>query len=116
MTDETESLFEMMLCADRFCSEIENAAEDLAGQEREDLRLKTVQCRTLVKRIQNCYDNDSLSLENQSASSDFRQLIMAMMWVAYRARTRIAFRTFRKLVMVESGFTHLLLTREMRGE
>ena len=44
--------------------------------------------------------------------ADFRQLVMALLWVAFYARTAIDFRIFRMLVRIESGFTYVLVTRK----
>jgi hypothetical protein len=38
-------------------------------------------------------------------------LVMALMWIAFYARTAIDFKTYRRLVMIESSFTYLLSCR-----
>jgi hypothetical protein len=47
----------------------------------------------------------------QPVRADFRQLVMALLWIAYYARGAIDFRIFRMLVRIESGFTYLLVSR-----
>ncbi len=34
---------------------------------------------------------------------------MSLLWVAFRAGTRVDFKLFRKLIQIESGFTYLLI-------
>ena len=117
MSDDADTLFEMMLAADRFCNEIGNIAEDSPPDpEQEDLRLKAVQSRALLQQLRAFYDQDELAIENAAVRGYFRQLIMAMMWIAYHARKKITFKQFRTLVMIEAGFTHLLLTRAEKAE
>ena len=114
MNEETETLFEMMLCADRFCSEMENAADDLIGKEREEFRLKISQCRGLLSQIESIYDKDELTIESGLACGYFRQLVMALMWAVYYSRRFVDFKLFRKLVVLESSFTYLLITHKER--
>ena len=111
MREDKETMFEMMLTADRFCAEAQGLADDLAGQEREELRLKLVQCQTLLQQLRSLYEEENLTIDNAAACGHFRQLIMALMWMAYRARKNIGFKLFRKLVMIESSFTYLLIMR-----
>ena len=112
MNEDKETLFEMMLSADRFCSKVESAAQDLPpSQETSELRLKLAQSRTLLREIRNLYDQDRLMIDDAQARGSFRQLIISLMWVAFYARGSMDFKLFRKLVVVESGFTHLLVTR-----
>jgi hypothetical protein len=38
-------------------------------------------------------------------------MVMALLWVAFYARSAIDFKTFRMLVRIESIFTYLLVSR-----
>ncbi len=117
MDSDAETLFEMMLASDRFCSEIGSAIEDLApSRDQEDLRLKIAQCRALLQQLRVSYDEDKLTPENAAVLGHFRQLILALIWVAYHARENITFKQFRMLVMIESGFTYLLITRQRKAD
>ena len=112
MREDTATLAEMMLGAEQFCSKIEAAAQDLAPTpEQERLRLKINECRTLLAQLQIMFDEDKLTIENASARADFRHLLMALLWVAFGARRVIDYKVFRQLVMIESSFTYLLISR-----
>lgn len=115
MREDTETMFEMMLQAEGFCSEIENLADDLAGKEREELLLKISQCRALLGQIKLIYDEGKLTIENGLARGYFRQLVMALMWAIHYARRYVDYKLFRKLVVLESSFTYLLIAREKSG-
>jgi len=109
--EDTALLAEMMLSAEQFCSKVEAAAQDFAPTpEHETLRLKLNQCRTLLAQLQVLFEEDKLTIENGSACAQFRALLMALLWVAFGARRIIDFRMFRKLVMIESSFTYLLIS------
>jgi hypothetical protein len=110
--DDTSTLSELMLCADQFCSKIESVAQDLApSREQEELRLKVAQCRMVLGQLQRFYDENKLTVENASVRADVRHLVTALLWIAFHARNQIDFRLFRKLVMIESSFTYLLISR-----
>jgi hypothetical protein len=116
MREDTVTLAEMMLSAEQFCSKVETAAQDLAPTpEQEDLRLKLNQCRTLLIQLQALYDEDELTIENAAARAGFRHLVMALLWAAFGARRVIDFKTFRKVVMIESSFTYLLTSGSQWG-
>lgn len=116
MREDTATLVEMMLSAEQFCSKVETAAQDLAPTpEQGDLRLRLNQCRTLLTQLQALYDEDKLMIENASARATFRHLLMALLWTAFGARRVIDFKTFRKVVMIESSFTYLLISRSQCG-
>jgi hypothetical protein len=116
MSEDAETMFEMMIHAERFCSAVENLADDLAGKEHEELRMKISQCRSLLQQLRLIYDASELTATNGSACGYFRQLIIAFMWTAHYARKTIDFRLFRKLVVLESSFTYLLIKRGFRNE
>ena len=117
MNDDSETLAELMLHADQFCSKIEGAMKDVApNPEQEELRTKIGQCRAQLAYLQNVFDEDKLNIENPAVRADFRHLVMALMWIAFYARTAIDFKTYRRLVMIESSFTLLLASRNCRSD
>ena len=117
MSEDTETLAELMLHADRFCSKVEDAIKDVAPiPEEKDLRTKIGQCRNQLAFLQEVFNDGKLNIENARVRADFRQLVMALLWIGFYARNAIDFRIFRLLVMIESGFTHLLLSRQRGGE
>ena len=111
--EETLTLAELLLHAEQFCLRVESRIADSAPapEEHAELRLKISQSRGLVALLQRAYEEDKLTLENASVRADFRLLVLTLLWVAFRARHTIDRRTFRMLVMIESGFTYLLVTR-----
>jgi hypothetical protein len=116
--EDTETLAELMLHADQFCSRVEAAAKDAApSSEETELRTKLGQCRTQLAYLQSFFDDDKLDIEDPLICAAFRTLVMSLMWVAFYARAAIDFKMFRMLVRVEAGFTYLLIGRssEERG-
>ena len=112
MKEDAETLAELMLHADQFCSKVEATIEDVApNPEQKELRTKLGQCRAQLAHLQNVFDEDKLDIENPAVRADFRHLIMALMWIAFYARSAIDFKTYRRLVMIESSFTYLLNCR-----
>jgi hypothetical protein len=112
MNEDTETLAELMLHADQFCSKVEDATKDIApNPEEKELRIKIGQCRTQLAYLQEVFNNGKLNIENPAVRADFRQLVMALLWIAFYARGAIDFRIFRMLVRIESGFTYLLVSR-----
>ena len=111
--EDTLTLAELLLHAERFCLRVEAAVADSAPapEEQTELRLKISQCRGLLARLQQAYDEDRLTIDDVSVRTDFRLLILALLWVAFRARHALDHRLFRMLVMIESGFTYLLVRR-----
>lgn len=110
---DTLTLVEILFHVEQFCSRIETAVFDCAPcpSDDEEMRLKLSQCRGLIDQLQQAYEEDRLSLENAFTRGHFRMLIMALMWVAYRGRRVLNHRLFRMLIMIESGFTYLLISR-----
>ena len=99
MKEDTETLAELMLHADQFCSKVEAAIKDVApNPEEEELRIKIGQCRNQLAYLQEVYNDGKLNIENPAVRADFRQLVMALLWVAFYARGAIDFRIFRMLV------------------
>jgi hypothetical protein len=112
MSEDTDILAELMLHADHFCSKVEHAAKDVAPSPQEkELRAKLGQCRTQLAYLQELFNDGKLNIENPSVRADFRQLVTALLWIAFYARSAIDFRIFRMLVRIESGFTYLLVSR-----
>jgi hypothetical protein len=110
--EDTETLAELMLHAEQFCSKVEEATKDVAPIARQDeLRLKIGQIRNQLASLQELFNEGKLNLENPTVPADFRQMIIALLWVAFYARTAIDYRTFRRLVLIEASFTYLLMTR-----
>jgi hypothetical protein len=108
----TETLAELMLHAEQFCSKVEQAIEDVAPiAERSELRLKIGQIRNQLASLQELFNEGKLNVENPTVRADFRHLIIALLWVAFYARSAIDYRTFRRLVLIEASFTYLLVTR-----
>jgi hypothetical protein len=113
MKEDTETLAEMMLHAEQFCSKVEEATMDVAPiAERSDLRTKIGQIRNQLASLQELFNEGKLNLENPTVRADFRQLIIALLWIAFYARSAIDYRTFRRLVLIEASFTYLLMTRK----
>ena len=112
MSEDTETLAELMLHADQFCSKVEQAMKDVApNPEEKELRIKIGQCRNQLAYLQEVFNDGKLNIENPRVRADFRQLVMALLWIAFYARSAIDFRIFRMLVRIESGFTYLLVTQ-----
>ena len=112
MNEDTETLGELMLHADQFCSKVEAATQDVApNPEEKELRTKIGQCRNQLAYLQEVLNDGKLNIENPRVRADFRQLVMALLWISFYARSAMDFRIFRMLVMIESGFTYLLASR-----
>jgi len=112
MNEDTETLAELMLHADQFCSKVEAATQDVApNPEEKELRTKIGQCRNQLAYLQEVLNDGKLNIENPRVRDDFRQLVMALLWISFYARSAMDFRIFRILVMIESGFTYLLVSR-----
>lgn len=112
MKEDTETLAELMLHADQFCYRVEEATKDVAPiAEQSELRIKIGQIRNQLASLQEIFDDGKLNIENPTVRADFRQLVIALLWVAFYARSAIDYRTFRRLVLIEASFTYLLVTR-----
>ena len=113
MKDDTDTLAEMMLHAEQFCSKVKEATEDVAPiAERSELRIKIGQIRNQLASLQELFNEGKLTVENPTVRADFRQVIIALLWVAFYARSAIDYRTFRRLVLIEASFTYLLMSRK----
>jgi hypothetical protein len=108
MKDDTETLFELMLAADRFCSAVNSKLQDRSNSGREELRLKLGQCISTVQRLRELYESDQLTVTSAVVRAEIRQLILALMWASFYARDIIDRKTFRLLVMIEAAFSYLL--------
>jgi hypothetical protein len=112
MREDTETLAELMLHAEQFCSKVENAMEDVAPvAERTELRLKIGQCKNQLAYLQEFYNAGKLTIEDAEVRAIFHQLVTALLWIAFYARSAIDYRTFRRLVLIEHGFAYLLASR-----
>lgn len=111
MKEDTETLAEIMLHAEQFCSKVEAATKDVAPiAQQDELRLKIGQIRNQLALLQELFNEGQLNIENPTVRADFRQMVIALLWVAFYARTAIDYRTFRRLVLIEATFTYLLVT------
>lgn len=112
MAEDTETLAELMLHADQFCSRIEVATKNFRKEpERKELRTRLGQCRVQLAHLQTAFEEDQLDLLKPSVRADFRVLIIALMWIAFYSRSAIDFRTYRMLVRIEASFTYLLICK-----
>ena len=112
MKEDTETLAELMFHAEQFCSKVDDAIKDVAPvSEEKELRTKIGQCRNQLAYLQEVFNDGKLNIENPRVRADFRQLVMALLWISFYARSAMDFRIFRMLVMIESGFTYLLVSR-----
>jgi hypothetical protein len=112
MSEDTKTLPELMLSADRFCSKVEQAMKDVAPiPEEQELRTKIGQCRNQLAYLQEVFNEGKLTIENPRVRADFRELVTALLWIAFYARTAIDFKTFRMLVVIDFSFSYLLATR-----
>ena len=103
--------WEILLSAEQFYLRIESHSADLDPSDSENLRLQCAQCRTLVTELQEAYIEDRLTIESPTVRATYRFLVLSLMWIGFHARQVIDYRTFRKLVMIESSFAYLLVTR-----
>jgi len=115
--EDTLTLAELLLHAERFCLGIESAVANAAPApaEDEELRLKIAQCRGLISLLQKAFEENELRIDNTSARENFRSLMVTLLWIAFRARRALDHKLFRMLVFIEYGFTHLLATRRLDG-
>ena len=112
VSEDSETLAELMLHAEQFCSRVEEATKDVAPiAEHGELRIKIGQIRNQLTELQEIFNDGKLSIENPRVRADFRQMVMALLWVAFYARSAIDFKIFRMLVRIESIFTYLLVSR-----
>ena len=112
MSEDTKTLIELMLHAEQFCSKVDEATKDVAPiAEDGELRVKIGQIRNQLTELQEIFNDGKLSIENPRVRADFRQMVTALLWVAFYARSAINFKIFRMLVRIESIFTYLLVSR-----
>src|SRR5437879_6525894 len=110
MRENTETLSEIILAADRFCSEVEARNKDVApNPEENELKAKLGLCRTQLAYLQNIFNENRLKLDDPLVCEGFRHLITALLWVAFYSRVVVNFRLFRKIVLMESIFSNLLI-------
>ena len=110
MREDTETLSEIILAADQFCSAVEARNKDVAPNlEEKELKAKLGLCRSQLAYLQNIFNEDRLKLDDPLVREGFRHLITAMLWIAFYCRTFIDFRLFRKVILIESIFANLLI-------
>jgi|SRR5881227_2552500 hypothetical protein len=115
MSEDTALLSEMMLQAEVFCADIESRAQDMPQTpDQDELRLKISQCRGALSQLQTYYDENTLTIAEPLVRADFRSLTISLLWVAFRAGPLVDFKLFRKVVLIVSGFTHLLIDEATR--
>ena len=112
MSEDTKTLIELMLHAEQFCSKVDEVTKDVAPiAEDGELRVKIGQIRNQLTELQEIFNDGKLSIENPRVRADFRQMVTALLWIAFYARSAINFKIFRMLVRIESIFTYLLASR-----
>jgi hypothetical protein len=110
MDQRSELLAEMMLHAAQFCNQVETFATLLDNKrDLEEFRLKLGQARNMLERLQQTYNEGALEIQTKGVMAEFRQLIIALLWISYYTRQHLDFRLFRRLVSIEAAFTYLLL-------
>jgi hypothetical protein len=110
MIEQLFTLPEMMLYADQFLNRAEVASRDKPkGPEGEELGLKVAQCRNLLALLQEAFNDGRLNITDDIVQEQFRSLILILHWVAFYARNVLDYRTYRRLVLVQAGFTRLLI-------
>ena len=110
MDQNSELLAEMMLHAAQFCNQAETFSTLLDNKrDLEEFRLKLGQARNMLERLQQTYNESALDMQNKGLMAEFRQLIIALLWMGYYTRQHLDFRLFRRLVSIEAAFTYLLL-------
>lgn len=106
MIEDTETLAAVMVQIDRFCIQVQNLIDDNPpDSDREALHLKLAQSKAMLADLQRFYNEDSLDIKTAAVRSEFRFLVMSLLWVAFRARKMIDYKTFRMLVSIEAGFS-----------
>ena len=112
MNQDTELLAEMMLHSAQFCSKADALSAQIGDKkELDQFRLKLGQASNIVERLQQSYNNEALDIGSKTVMEEFRQLVIALLWVGYYVRRFSDFRLFRMLVSIEASFTYLLLKR-----
>ncbi len=111
---EKLSLSELIFHADQFCSRVEAAlAHSMPdGAEDEELRWQMTQSRSLLGRLQTADRVEALDVNNKIVQGDFRRLIVSLLWIGFHARRLLSPKLFGLLVMIESEFTFLLISRK----
>ena len=112
MNPDTELLAEMMLHSTQFCGRADALSARIGDKKELDaFRLKLGQVHNILERLQQTYNDEALDIGSKTVMEEFRQLVIALLWVGYYVRQFSDFRLFRMLVNVEASFTYLLLKR-----
>ena len=108
--EEFLSESELLLFADQFCMAIEARSNDLRpGIEREELLLKLNQARSLLSQIQEIFNERRLELRTRRTATLFHALLCNLHWCAFYSRSVIDRPTFRRLMIVQAGFSLLVM-------
>ena len=111
------SLTELLLYADQFSSTVHarvKAAVDSA--DRDESLLKISQFRSLLSDLQASFNDDALDIKDSVVCEKFRCLILLAHWIAFYGRGVIQRADFRKLMMLEAGFTRHLIDQFDHGQ
>src|SRR5215216_3441521 len=101
MEEDTETLAELMLHAEQFCYKVEALSQDRAPtSDEKELRTKIGQVRNQLAYLQELFNGGKLNIENGRVRADFRQLVIALLWIAFYVRGAIDFRIYRMLVRI----------------
>ena len=108
----SELLAEMMLHSSQFCNKAEGVSSSLNDRhELDEFRLKLGQARNILERLQVAYNDNVLDPGSERVMAEFRQLVIALLWIAFYIRQHLDFKLFRMIVSIEAGFTYLLVNR-----
>jgi hypothetical protein len=102
-------LTEIIKTAEEFCTGVELALQDcapLSDHDNKELHIKIGLCRNLIAYLRSLPDP---GIANPAVRNGLRSLITGMIWVAFYARPSINYRLYRKLVIVEALYTHILI-------
>jgi len=109
---DTELLAEMMLHSAQFCNRADPLSKRISDKlDLDQFRLKLGQARNILERLQQKYNDEELDVSSRTVMEEFRQLVIALLWIGYYVRQFSDFRLFRMLVSIEASFTYLLLKR-----
>ena len=117
MDEEVALLSELMLQTEVFCARLEAGMVDIPNSDDKiEFRLRLSQCRGILSQLQQLYDDDKLTVDHPLTAATFRQLVMSLLWVSFRGRELVDYKLYRKVVQIESGFTHLLISRQPKND
>jgi len=107
---------ELLFHAEQFCLRVHEWADDLSDQqERQDILLKIGQSRSLLLQLERTFEEGKLQIGRPPAAQLLHCLIAHLQWCAFYCRKVIDRRTFRRLSMIQAGFSDLLISELVRG-